>query len=214
MTPRRTPPQPRRRADPRKSTPASASRLPALARRAISAGIYDHTGWAVVVCFDGSEIVDKRRIELIDAGLPAMPFHHPCQHLPLDEAVELVARVRDSAESCARAAFDALPAGLRTIAIRERPVLPPSVADRIRSYYAQTRADGVMYRDALAQAAAERGWNCVEYAAKTVVADAAATIGTPAEFKAWLKRTGQILGRPWTRDHRIAAAAAIVALGV
>ena len=180
--------------------------------RQISAGIYDHTGWAIVVCVAGDELIDKRRVELVDPHLPSMPHHHACQHLPIDEAVALVARVRDSAESCSRTALDALPAGVRSIAIRRRPTLPPTVAGRIQSYYAQTRADGVMYRDALEKAALERGWRVHEYEAKTVLADAAEVLELVGDITSWLNVIGKRLGRPWTKDHRLAAAAAIVAL--
>ena len=176
-----------------------------------TAGIYDHAGWAIVVCVAGSKLLDKRRVELVDPGLPSLPHHHPCQHLPIVEAVALVARVRASAEACARRAFDTLPKGIGAIAIRKRPKLPPTVAERIRSYYAQTRADGVMFRDALEAAALARGWRVHEYEAKTVLAEAAAALRLKHDIDAWLQDVGRNAGRPWTGDHRLAMAAAIVA---
>lgn len=176
-----------------------------------TAGIYDHAGWAIVVCVAGSKLLDKRRIELVDPGLPSLPHHHPCQHLPIDEAVALVARVRASAEACSVRALDALPKGIGAISIRKRPKLPPTVAERIRSYYAQTRADGVMFRDALETAALARGWRVHEYEAKTVLAEAAKVLRLRGDIGEWMQDVGRNAGRPWTEDHRLAMAAAIVA---
>jgi len=178
---------------------------------AATAGIYDHAGWAIVVCVADGKLLDKRRIELIDPGLPSLPHHHPCQHLPIDEAVALVARVRTSAEACSARALDALPKSIGAIAIRKRPELPPTVAERIRSYYAQTRADGVMFRDALESAALARGWRVHEYEAKTVLAEAAAALRLDQDIDEWMREVGRNAGRPWTGDHRLAMAAAIVA---
>jgi hypothetical protein len=61
-------------------------------------GISDHGGWAVLVTAvaDGT-LLDRRRVELVDADLPKIPHHSEGQRLPLDEAVALVERVRESA---------------------------------------------------------------------------------------------------------------------
>lgn len=183
-----------------------------MARGAVTAGIYDHCGWAAVVCVAaGNDVLDSRRIELVGSGLPSLPHHGPGQQLPIDEAVALVARVRRSAASCAGKALDGLPKGVGAIAIRQRPTLPPSVAERITNYWAQTRADGVMYRDVLAEAAEQRGWSVFEYETKDVLDLAAAALGSVGDFPAWLKAVGKVVGPPWGKDQRLATAAAIVA---
>jgi hypothetical protein len=109
---------------------------------------------------------------------------------------------------CARDALQALPAHVAGIAIRKRPPLPPSIAERIASHHAQTRADGVMYRDALAEAAQALGWFVSEYDAKTVFREAAAASGLD-DISPHLHEIGQALGPPWRKDHQLAAAAAI-----
>jgi len=121
-------------------------------------GVADHSGWAVLVTVDGDgTFLDRRRIELVDAGLPMLPHHHECQGLPIEQALELVARVRTSAERHAKSSLDALAAAVSAkihgVALRECPLLPETVAERIRNYRAQCAADGVMYRTALAHAA-------------------------------------------------------------
>jgi hypothetical protein len=174
------------------------------------AGVSDHGGWAVVVCVANGEVLDRRRIELIAPGLPSLPHHHDAQGLPMDEAVALVERVRASAALCARNALEALPAQVAAIAIRKRPPLPPTIAERITNYRAQNVADWVMYRDALAEAALARGWSVSEYDAKTVLQEAAEALGV-SDISARFREIGKALGPPWQKDHQLATAAAIAA---
>src|SRR5688572_15708831 len=69
-------------------------------------GVADHSGWAVLVTVaDDGTFLDRRRIELVDAGLPMLPHHHECQGLPIEQALELVERVRTSAERHAKSSL-------------------------------------------------------------------------------------------------------------
>src|SRR5579863_6506489 len=79
-------------------------------------GVSDHGGWAVLVTVarDGT-LLDRRRVELVDDNLPAIPHHHEGQMLPLNEAVALVERVRISAERHAVLALDAVAMTVRRI---------------------------------------------------------------------------------------------------
>src|SRR5215472_12976512 len=120
-------------------------------------GISDHGGWAVLVTVarDGT-LLDRRRVDLVDADLPKLPHHSEGQGLPLDEAVELVERVRVSAESHAVVALNAVSIavpGILGVALRRCQLLPPTIAERIKDYRAQNFADWVMYRKALDSAA-------------------------------------------------------------
>ncbi len=155
-------------------------------------------------------MLDVRRIELIEPGLPNFAYHHEAQKLPIGEAVALVERVRASAALCARSALDELPTSVGVIAIRKRPTLPPTVAERITNYWAQARADSVRSRDVLAEAAKARGWSVLEYDAKTVFAEAANVLGLD-DIAVRLKEIGKPFGPPWNKDHKLATAAAIVA---
>ncbi len=127
----------------------------------------------------------------------------------MGEAVTLIERVRASAALCARNALDALPAGVVAIAIRKRPALPPTTAERITNYRAQCVADSVMYRDVLAEAAQARGWSVREYNAKTVLQEAAEALGLE-DISGRFREIGKDLGPPWQKDQRLATAAAIV----
>jgi hypothetical protein len=138
------------------------------------------------------------------------------QPISLAEAVALVERVQASAARGAREALAALaaavPVPVAGIAIHACPGLPPSVEERIADNRAQTFADSVMYRQALAAAAEARGWSVYWYVRDRVFRDAAAVLGRE-NIDAFLKAMGQSIGAPWQAKHKLAAAAAFAAAG-
>jgi hypothetical protein len=177
-------------------------------------GASDHGGWAVFVTVapDGA-LLDRRRVELVDDGLAALPHHHEGQLLAPDEAVALVERVQLSAERHAAFALDAVAIAVPRIfgvALRTCPSLPPTIAERIKDYRARNLADWVMYRKALAGAAEARGWPVHWYDARKVV-DAASRALRVENFDAYFLELRKLLGPPWNNDHKLAMAAAIVA---
>jgi hypothetical protein len=176
-------------------------------------GISDHGGWAVLVTAarDGT-LLDRRRVELVGEGLPKLPHHSEGQQLPLDEAVELVERVRTSAERHAVLALEAVTMAVPRIlgvALRKCPQLPTTIAERIKNYRAQNVADWVMYRKALASAAEARGWPVNWYDPKSVLDAARQALGVES-LDAHFLQLRSAFGPPWDRDHRLAMAAAIV----
>jgi hypothetical protein len=66
-----------------------------------------------------------------------------------------------------------------------------------------------MYREALATAAAARGWSVRWYDRQRVFRDAAAALGRDVD--AYLHAMGRSLGPPWQAGHKLAAAAALAA---
>jgi hypothetical protein len=179
-------------------------------------GVSDHGGWAVLVTAtrDGT-FLDRRRVELVGEGLPKLPYHHDAQGLPPDEAVALVERVRVSAEKHAALALDAVGMAVPRIlgvALRNCPPLPPTIAERLKDYRAQNVADWVMYRKALASAAEARGWPVHWYDAKKVL-DAASQAMSVENLEAHFVQLKRSIGSPWSKDHKLAMAAAIVAAG-
>jgi len=177
-------------------------------------GVSDHGGWAVLVTVasDGT-LLDRRRVELVDQDLPKIPHHSEGQGLPLNEAVELVERVRASAEKHAVLALDAVAKAVTGrilgIAIRKCPELPPTIAERIKDYRAQNVADWVMYRKALAGAAETRGWPVHWYDPKKVF-NAAGQVLRIEDLDAHFLQLRRSFGPPWDKDHKLAMAAAIV----
>jgi hypothetical protein len=176
-------------------------------------GVSDHGGWAVLVTVspDGT-LLDRRRVELVGEGLPKIPHHSEGQRVPLDEAVELVERVRASAERHSVLALDAVTLAVPCIlgvALRKCQQLPPTIAERIKDYRAQNVADWVMYRKALASAAEARGWPVQWYDAKSVLCAAGQALGVD-DLDAHFLQVRRAIGPPWDKDHKLAMAAAIV----
>lgn len=178
-------------------------------------GVSDHGGWAVLVTVAGDgTLLDRRRVELVDEDLPKIPHHSEGQALPLDEAVALVERVRRSAERHAKLSLEAvattLPHPILGVALRQCPALPPTIAERIKDYRSQNVADWVMYRQALAAAAEARDWAVHWYDAKKVFAAASEALRTE-DLDAYFLQLRRSIGSPWSQDHKLAMAAAVVA---
>lgn len=176
-------------------------------------GVSDHGGWAVLVTVarDGT-LLDRRRVELVDEDLAALPHHSDGQRLPIDEAVKLVERVRVSAERYSVLALDAVAIdvpGVFGVALRKCPALPPTIADRITDYFARNNADWVMYRKAVASAAEARGWPVYWFDANSVF-DAARQALRVENLDAHFLELRRAVGPPWNKDHKLAMAAAIV----
>ncbi|MBV9720141.1 MAG: hypothetical protein JOZ77_12550 [Candidatus Eremiobacteraeota bacterium] len=166
----------------------------------------------VTVGPDG-KILDRRRVELVDDSLPALPHHHEGQQLPPQGAVALVERVRASAERHSVIALNDVATAVGPIlgiALRNCQPLPPTIPERITDYRARNVADWVMYRQALATAAEARGWPVHWFDAKTVAAGAANAVGVE-NFDAHFANLRATVGPPWNADHKLAMAAAIVA---
>jgi len=175
-------------------------------------GVADHGGWAVLVTvgLDGM-LLDRRRVHLVDEDLPKLPHHSEGQGLPLHEAVELVERVRVSAERHALLALDAVSIAVPRIlgiALRKCQPLPPTIAERIQDYRSQNVADWVMYRKALASAAEAHGWHVHWYDPKKVLGAASQALGIE-NFDAHFLHLRRAIGPPWDKDHKLAMAAAI-----
>jgi hypothetical protein len=160
-------------------------------------------------------LLDRRRVELVDEGLPKIPHHSEAQSLPIDEAVELIERVRASAERCAHLVLETVATGLPVrilgIALRHCPELPPTIAERITNYRAQNVADWVMYRKALAAAAEARGWPVHWYDARQVHDIASKAFGVE-NLEAHFVQLRRSVGPPWGQDHKTAMAAAIASM--
>jgi len=180
----------------------------------VRVGIAHHLGWAVAVTASADhEVVDRRRIELIEPGMPATPIEHEAKALDGDDAARMVAEVRASALRAASASLDLLAASLPgpvvSISLRAWPPgFPDDIVVQRRPPY-ESRADSVMYCQVLAECAHLRGWAVHLFDAKAVEAQAGRILGDRAGDA--LHGPRATLGPPWTRDHRIALAATIVA---
>jgi hypothetical protein len=180
-------------------------------------GIADHLGWAIAVTASADhEVADRRRIELVEPGFSPAPIHYESGRLDVPATAALVARVRESIVRAASVALDELaadlPAPVHSISLRDWPPdFPDDIAAQRRPPY-EARADAIMYRQERSELAHARNWDVHLYDAKTVLGEAAGILGGRADEV--LEGPRARLGPPWTKDHRVALAAAIVAHGV
>ena len=185
-------------------------------------GVAHHLGWAVAVAASADHaVMDRRRMELIEPGLPNAPIHHEGgPHLlhrqgePLedDALAALVAKVRASVIRATSAALDelagALPESIASLSLRAVPAdFPSEIAVQRRVPY-ESRADSVMYLRVLAELGRDRGWALHSYDAKQVEREAERRLGERAAEV--LHGPRATLGPPWTKDHRTALAATVV----
>jgi hypothetical protein len=96
-----------------------------------------------------------------------------------------------------------------SISLRAFPDDFPADMAVLRRVPYESHADSVMYRQVLADLARDRGWEVRFFDAKTVEKEAAAALGDEADQV--LLGPRKRLGPPWSKDHRMALAATIVA---
>lgn len=186
-------------------------------------GIAHHYGWAVAVtASEDHRVIDRRRIELIEPGLPTAPIHHQggahelhtSGNPPSDnELTQLVASVRSSVERSAAAALDRIAesvnAPIRSLSLRAWPEDFPTDIAEVRRPPFESQADSVMYRQVLAAEARARGWTAHTFDGAKVEAEATRLLGDQADEI--LHGPRRALGPPWNKDHRMALAATVLA---
>lgn len=173
----------------------------------------DGTGTATLVAVRAAAgsgrpvVVGRWDVDLRTNGLPGR-VHHATVGLPAAEAEALVARVETAAAGAAARVLDEVVGELRgegygvagvAVAVDPRagdlPGRPlPAV---LASHALQHMAEAELYREAVVEAAGERGLAVTRHLRGARDADAAEV---------------EVGGRPWRRAHREAAAAALLVL--
>lgn len=175
-------------------------------------GVAHHLGWAIAVTADAAhEVVDRRRIELVEPGVATAPIHHEGAALDDAAVLELLAEVRASVERATAVALDSLAVlgAVVSLSLRAWPAdFPTDLATLRRTPY-EAQADSVMYREIIAADARARGWDVPVFDAKTVEGKASAVLGSQADDVLHGPRAR--LGPPWNKDHRMALAATVIA---
>jgi hypothetical protein len=187
-------------------------------------GCRDHSGWAVLVALGGDpaqpKLLARQRVTLVDDSLPRQVYHAALEH-ELDAAAAMVTEVERAASKGARAAIRGLVKELEVD--RHRVVglavaagtanVPTDLATVLASHTFVHAAEGELYRDALAGAGPRCGLAVTRYPSKHAIAEAAAALGVDTSaLDERLKALGKPLGPPWQKDHREAAAGALLVL--
>ena len=181
--------------------------------------VAEHSGWAHLVCVAASgpvpAVIARRRVTLIDPGLPKMPYEHESVGMKEDEANALIARVRRSIAARTTLALQRVVTDLSptyaavALAIRKPPFpeLPRTVPAVRQSYRLQCAADGMLYQLAICRAARQLGLDVQMCRRGEETSLAAEQLGvTLREVEDFVSRSGRPAGPPWTQEHRRAYA--------
>jgi hypothetical protein len=187
--------------------------------------VAEHTGWAHVISVAAPGlmpvVIARRRVTLVDPGLPKMPYEHESVGMKDAEANALIARVRRSIAACTKLALHRVVTDLSptfavvALAIRKPPFpeLPGDVRAVRQSYRLQCAADGMLYQLAICDAARQLGLEVQLCRRGDEAAWAAESLSvTPGEVEEFVTGRGRPAGPPWTQEHRRAYAAGIAAL--
>ena len=196
-----------------------------MSRSSAVVGVSEHNGWAIFVCVSAQEgrpvVIDRRRVQLLDSGLPRQPYHHEATELELGKAEALITRVEESAAANALSRLTELQQDIESdhelvaISIREDPVrpLPKTVAEILSHHPSMHAAEGILYRRALRSAGHHLRIHVAAYPRKNDMAHFAKLLTTDEDsLNALLKELGKSLGPPWQKDHKVAASAAMAIL--
>ena len=190
-------------------------------------GLRVHSGWAAAVVVGGTPslpvVLDRRRLVLADEEeLPGskQPFH-AAEEREFPKAEELIALYvsdarRRAGEELRKVLRDASAAGhtLRRCGLLLSSARPlPDLAAILASHALIHTADGVHFRDALAEAAGALSMKIFPVPERDVEEQAAAAARLPAPvLKERIAALGKALGPPWTQDQKLAVLAGVLAL--
>jgi len=189
-------------------------------------GVRVHSGWAALVAVAGGpakmEVIDRRRVDVIDAKMPGakQPYHFVRdREIPAAEAH--LAQCAATAERMALGAMQSVAAALRergyrvavgAVLLGSGRALPP-LPEILASHPMLHTAEGVFFREAFRKACCSIGVPVETLRERDLEKCGAAAFGKgAARVRAQIERARDTLGPPWTADHKAAALAAMLAL--
>jgi len=190
----------------------------------VAFGMKAHSGWAALVVVgtrDGDfAVVDRRRIELVEDEWAKQPYH-AAEDMEAGAARALVERGIEAAQ---RIAIREMRAAVRREQERKNEVMACavlvgnpmpdwSIEEILAVHFRMHKAEGVLFRDALARATNACGLRLVAIPEKLLPKQAERALGSPMSRLAKRVMTlGKSVGPPWGKDQKDAALAAMIAL--
>jgi hypothetical protein len=190
----------------------------------VTFGLAAHSGWAALVVLGKRSgellVVDRRRIELVEDAWGKAPYH-AAEDMKPEAARRLVERGVDGARRTAvleiQAAVERERERGNTVAacaVLVASPLPDWSTDEILAvHFRMHKAEGFLFRDALARAAEACALRLVAIPHKDLTAHAKRAFAAPTSVQNQLARLGRAIGPPWGKDQKEAALAAAIALG-
>ena len=171
-------------------------------------GWRSHSGWAVMVVVrepgSSPSVLTRQRIELVGKSLPQQPYHAVVERgLPAREAHALIERVEKMSVA---AAVTATRAVVREFAVEavgvvgRRRGVPDDLERILASHALLHAAEGRLFDVALVEGATQLGLPVAVLEPERIA------------VSEHLEVVGKRLGPPWQKDHKLAAAAALLAL--
>jgi hypothetical protein len=193
----------------------------------IAFGFSAHSGWAALVAVGELrgelQVVDRRRLELVDAkdASWAKQPYHAAEQLEASAARALVNRgiaaaKRVSTREMRAAVGDMRRMGHNVVAcgvLVGTPMPVWSTDEILAVHFRMHKAEGVLFRDMLKHAAGECGLRVAAVPEKQLLEEAALMqTKTGRSLRDALAALGKVAGPPWGKDQKNAALAAIIAL--
>jgi len=192
----------------------------------VAYGLKAHSGWAALVALGKNDgegddefvVVERRRLELVEEEWARQPYH-AAEELEANEARKLVKRGIDSAYRIAtrelRAALDRERKRKNEVAacaVLVGNAMPEwSVEQILAVHFRMHQAEGVLFRDALINAAQKCATKVIELPEKTLLSYAEEALRTSSAAQT-IAAIGKSIGPPWGKDQKDAALAAMIAL--
>jgi hypothetical protein len=190
-------------------------------------GMKAHSGWAALVALGtrsgNLQVVDRCRMELVEkdeASWAKQPYHAAAR-LGAGDARDLVGRGLETARRIAvremrTAVARAREAGHEVAACAVLVVdpMPDWTVDEILAvHFRMHKAEGVLFRDALARAAVTCGLRFVAIHEKRLDERTERALATSLNsLRKTLATLGKSVGPPWGKDQKDASIAAMIAL--
>ena len=191
----------------------------------VAIGLKAHSGWAALVVLgkeDGKYVViDRRRIELVEQTWQKQPYH-AAEGCKPPIARDLVKRgiaaanrialreVRGSVKLEEKRGNKVVGCGV----LVTDPMPDWTVDDILAVHFRMHKAEGVLFRDALADAGEKCNVRVVRVHEKSLGAYPEKTLKmSVADLTRTISELGKSVGPPWGKDQKEAATAAMIALG-
>jgi len=170
-------------------------------------GFRAHSGWAAMVAVAGGKAVLRGRVEMSSgAGFYARQPYHAAEEMTLSDAEAFLRQTEKAAIEMAAAQIGDVIARLGTMkgaAVLLGSARPlPELAKILAAHPLIHTAEGVFYRDVLLRA-------CQTIKLPVTGIREAEVLQRCGVSQEQLTAMGKLLGRPWTQDEKLSAAAAL-----
>ena len=187
-------------------------------------GFKAHSGWAALIVLGTRggdlEVLERSRVELVEEEWAKQPYH-AAEELKPAEARKVVKRgieaakrialreMRSAVERTRESGFEVRACGL----LVGNPMPDWSVDEILAVHFRMHKAEGVLFRDVLADAAAGCDLRLVATPEKSLLEYAESALRTSASsLSQEIAALGKSVGAPWSKDQKEATLAAMIAL--